>query len=182
MCFFFLHIDSLLKIGERLCQKFCVSAIQLMDTAIATAEFSTQALAQLFLLRLQKIIIDIFITVFLYSCDVHYHTISYWCFSMGPGISKATLLHTESWPCLLKSVTHALLLSHWRFEGGPWGAQASPVTSKIAKLMWMSCLIFTWWLFTWLDNCLNVVMSSLANDQSDVVYIVHIETIPRDLI
>ena len=59
--FFFLHIDSLLKIGERLCQKFCASAFQLMDTAIATAEFSSQALAQLFLLLLQKIIQLIFL-------------------------------------------------------------------------------------------------------------------------
>ena len=43
-----------------------------------------------FLLLLQKV--DISTTVLLYSCDVQYHMILYWCFSMGPWIFKATIL------------------------------------------------------------------------------------------
>ena len=35
---------------------------------------------------------------------------------------RAKLTYRVMTTCLLKSVTHALLLSHWRFEGGPWGA------------------------------------------------------------
>ena len=164
--FFFLHIDSLLTIGEILCQKFCVSAFQLMDTAIATAEFCSQAPAQLcFCCCCKKSYSWYFcnsIFVILWCAISHDITLVFLA-CMGPGISKATLLLTE-WPshdhmfvkiCHSCSITQSLAI--WR------GALGGPVTSKIAKLMRMSRLIFIWWLFTWLDNCLNMVMSSLAN-------------------
>ena len=59
-------------------------------------------------------------------------------------------LQTESWP--LKSVTHALLLSHWQFEGGPWGAL---LPARLQNL----CECHIYFDDSSLDNCLSVVMS-----------------------
>ena len=39
--------------------------------------------------------VDISTKVVLYFCAVQYHTILYRCFSMGPGIFKATILAVE---------------------------------------------------------------------------------------
>ena len=65
--------------------------------------------------------VDISTTVVLYSCDVQYHVILYWCFSMGPWISKATILAVA----IAVSINwNALAQNFWQ--------SLSPIVSKLS--------------------------------------------------
>ena len=85
----------------------------------SVCKLSSQAPAQLFLLLLQKV--DISTIIVLYSCDVQYHMILYWCFSMGPWISKTRILAVA----IAMSINwNALAQNFWQ--------SLSPIVSKLS--------------------------------------------------